>query len=108
MRLVREMHDHVEAVETPRPVGVGTDVADGSKLETRNRLCRATRQSGYGVAAFGETATHRASDKAGGTGHQDSRQAPRSAPRRGEYFHRLGRKCIREAPVPITIADVPK
>src|SRR5690242_17788620 len=106
VRTVGEMHDDVDTVEMPRPVGRGADISDRAKFEILDRLRRTPRASEHRVAALDEPGAQRAANEAGRTGHQDASQRPPSAQSPRRLSNRSRRRCIREILMPIPPSGV--
>jgi glycosyltransferase involved in cell wall biosynthesis len=98
MCTVGEMHNDVDPIEMPRPVGVSGYIADRAKFDTRDRIRRTPGSAEHPMAVFNKAETQRAADKAGCTRHQDARQAwpPAKSPR--GLSNPCECKCIRQIP----------
>src|SRR5215471_5584861 len=75
MCTIRQMDDDLVIIEMFRPVGSRPDIADRAKVGTGYRCCQAPSDADDGMAACDESAAQRPADEAGGTGHQNARQA---------------------------------
>ena len=73
--LIREVDYDLDPVEMSRPVGPWADVANRPELDARHRFRRRPGASEDGVTALDQPAAQGTADEAGGTGHQNARQA---------------------------------